>query len=72
MSIAGFVDYKSREYCNDVKCPVQMDLNAQEKGSEEYEKIRRICKADCRHTAWEFHHWLMEKGYLIVRPEKKP
>jgi hypothetical protein len=21
------------------------------------------------HTTWEFHHWLIEKGYLIIRPE---
>ncbi|MEK7291523.1 MAG: hypothetical protein AAB013_06360 [Planctomycetota bacterium] len=38
MSIKGYVDYKRREFCNDVKCSVQMDLNAQKAGSAEYEK----------------------------------
>lgn len=71
MPVAGYVDYKPREYCNDVKCPVQMDLNKCEKGSEEYEKIRQICRTDCRHTTWEFHHWLIEKRYLVVRPENR-
>ena len=38
MSIKGHVDYKRREFCNDIKCPVQIELNAQKEGSAEYEK----------------------------------
>jgi hypothetical protein len=68
-SIKGFIDYQRREYCKDIRCPVQLDLEAQQEGSEAYEKIRNICKTDCRHTTYEFHHWLIERGYLIVRPE---
>ena len=71
MSIRGYVDYQRREFCKDVKCPVQLDLEAQEQGSEEYEKIRQICKTNCRYTTYQFHHWLIEKGYLIIRPEKR-
>lgn len=70
MSIKGYVDYKRREFCNDIKCPVQIDLNAQKEGSPEYEKIRGICKTNCKYTTYQFHHWLIGKGYLIVRPEK--
>jgi len=70
MSIKGYVDYKRREFCNDIKCSVQIDLNAQKEGSAEYEKIRNICKTNCKYTTYQFHHWLIEKGYLIVRPEK--
>jgi len=70
MSIRGYVEYKKREFCNDVKCPVQLDLNSQKPGSEEYEKIRQTCKTNCKYTTWQFHHWLIEKGYLIVKPEK--
>ena len=70
MSIKGYVDYKRREFCNDVKCPIQIDLNAQTEGSAEYENIRGICKTNCKYTTYQFHHWLIEKGYLIVRPEK--
>ena len=44
MSIKGYVDYKRREFCNDVKCPIQIDLNAQKEGSAEYEKIRGFVK----------------------------
>ncbi|HLP58796.1 MAG TPA: hypothetical protein VK186_08205 [Candidatus Deferrimicrobium sp.] len=68
MSINGYEDYKRREFCKDVKCPVQLDLDAQEEGSEGYENIRNICKTGCRYTTYQFHHWLINKGYLIVRP----
>ncbi len=70
MAIEGHTEYKKREFCNDVKCPVQLELNAQKPGSEEYEQIRQMCRTGCKYTTWEFHHWLIEKGYLIVRPER--
>ena len=69
MPIEGYIDYKHREFCNDVQCPVQIDLNSQKEGSEEYERLRKICSIDCKYTTWQFHHWLIEKGYLVVRPE---
>jgi len=68
LSIEGFIDYKRREFCNDVKCPVQVELNKLESGSEDYEQVRKTCSTDCKYTTWQFHHWLIEKGYLIVRP----
>jgi len=68
-SIKGFIDYKRREFCKDVRCPVQLELDAQEQGLDEYEKIREICKTGCKYTTYQFHHWLIEKGYLIVRDE---
>lgn len=70
MSIDGYIDYKRREYCNDIKCSVQLDLNEQAEGTEEYDKIRAICKDDCKYTTYQFHHWLIEKGYIIARPGK--
>jgi len=64
----GYVEYQRREFCNDVKCSVQMLLNRQGSGSAEYEEIRKICQTDCIHTTYEFHHWLISKGYLLIRP----
>lgn len=69
MAIEGYVEYQRREFCKDVQCPVQLELDAQEPGSEAYEQIRKTCQTDCRYTTWQFHHWLIDKGYLIVRPE---
>jgi len=71
MTLEGFVEYKRREYCNDVKCSVQMELNKQKEGSEEYEKIRKTCALGCLFTTYQFHHWLIDKGYVIVKPIKE-
>ena len=71
MSIPGYVDYKRREYCKDIGCPVQTLLDKQPPESAEYGEIRSICMTNCIHTTYEFHHWLMEKGYLLVRPENQ-
>ena len=66
MSLEGFTEYKRREFCNNVKCPVQMKLNQQKERSEEYEQIRKTCSTACVYTTWQFHHWLIEKGYIII------
>jgi hypothetical protein len=70
VQVEGYVEYKKREFCNDMRCPIQLKLNACKPDSEEYKKIRQTCARDCKHTTWEFHHWLIDKGYLIVRPKK--
>jgi hypothetical protein len=44
-------------------------LDAQQQSSEAYGKIRQDCKTNCKYTAYQFHHWLINKGYLVVRPE---
>ncbi|MBN1495465.1 MAG: hypothetical protein JXA07_01770 [Spirochaetes bacterium] len=66
----GYIEYKRREFCKDVKCQVQLELNRIEEGSAEYEKTRLICKEACRYTTYQFHHWLIDRGYLIVRPDR--
>ena len=68
-SIPGYIDYTKREYCNAIQCPVQMDLNNQKPGSDGYEAVRRKCKERCIHTTHEFHGWLIQAGYLVVKPE---
>jgi hypothetical protein len=70
-SIEGYTDYTRREYCHDIKCPIQLLLNKKGEKSPEYEEIRAICASSCIHSTHEFHHWLLQKGYLIVRPEQK-
>ena len=69
MGIAGYVDYKRREFCKDVKCPIQGQLSLTNPNSPEYEKMREVCQKSCKHTTYEFHHWLIDKGYVIVRPQ---
>jgi len=66
MSLEGFTEYKRREFCNDVKCPVQMKLNSLTEKSEAHERVRLTCSTACLFTTWQFHHWLIEKGYIII------
>jgi hypothetical protein len=70
-SIDGYIDYSRREYCNDINCPIQLLLNKEVEKSSRYEEIRAICASSCLHSTYEFHHWLMDKGYLIIRPEQQ-
>jgi len=69
MPFEGYIEYQRREFCKDIACPVQGLLDAEVPGSAKYEQIRSICQADCIHTTYEFHHWLIQKGYLLLRPE---
>ena len=69
MAIEGYCEYKRREYCKDIGCPVQKVLDKQGPNSEDYEDVRTICKTGCIHSTYEFHHWLIENKYLLVRPE---
>jgi len=66
----GYVEYQRREYCKDIKCPMQALLDDREDGSPESEEVRGMCKNLCIHTTYQFHHWLIEKGYLVVRPAR--
>ena len=70
MTIEGYVEYKRREFCKDLPCPIQVLLDGEPEGSPKYEQIRQICKTDCIHTTYEFHHWLIQQGYLLVKPIK--
>jgi hypothetical protein len=65
----GYIEYKRREFCKDVKCPNQLELEKHTDGSAEYEAIRKKCSAACLYTTHQFHKWLIEKGYLIIKPE---
>ena len=68
MSIPGYVDYQRREFCKALPCPVQVELEQTEAGSDAYQAVRDKCINACIHTTYEFHHWLIEQGYLVVRP----
>jgi hypothetical protein len=67
----GFREYERREYCRDIRCPVQLLLEKQDRGTDAYQEIRQICMDSCIHSTYEFHHWLIEKGFLVVKPEKE-
>lgn len=67
-SIEGYIDYQRREFCHAIECPVQSLLDQEERGSDRYEFIRQICKTDCLHSCHEFHAWLNDQGFVVVKP----
>ena len=69
MLTKDYVEYKRRSFCKDEKCPTQIKLNKLEEKTQEYETIRKTCRTNCLFTTWQFHRWLIEKGYLILRPK---
>ena len=46
-----------------------MKLNSQ-KDKAEYERTRQVCSVRCEYTTWQFHHWLIKKGYIILASSK--
>jgi hypothetical protein len=70
MAIPGYVEYQRREFCKDIRCPIQKLLDQAAEASAECEEIRGVCKSDCIHTTYEFHHWLIQHGYEVVRSPK--
>jgi len=71
MSIKNFIEYQRREFCKNKKCSTQIKLDKLKEKTKDYEKVRKTCQTNCLFTTWQFHHWLIEKGYLIIRPVKR-
>lgn len=57
--------YKSREFCRDIDCFVQKGLDREEIDEFTKEIGKRHCKENCK--AYEFHQWLKENDYEIVK-----
>jgi len=58
MTPQGFVEYKRREFCQDIQCPIQLELNKLRENSAIFEETRQKCSSTCLYTTWQFHHWL--------------
>lgn len=71
MELKDYVEYQRREYCKEVHCPIQELMNQQQEGNPTHDALRAICKFDCIHTTHEFHQWLIQHGYLVVREAEK-
>jgi hypothetical protein len=59
-------EYRSHEFCRDVPCRVQLDLESHQKGSKMYEQAKTECKDRCRYSRISFISWLLEHGYSVL------
>ena len=53
-----FNEYEKFEYCKSVGC------NEWRKS-----KNKRLCDTECSFTAYDFHDWLINNGFKIVKDE---
>ena len=67
----GHREYKKREFCNDVPCFVQVELNKHQAESEAYESVRKICSSACQFKADDFINWLAKRGFKVFKDGKE-
>ena len=71
----GENEYQSREFCRDTACLYQMEIDyLREVDDRQFViregDIREIKDEHCQHCkAYQFHQWLKEKNYKIVKGE---
>jgi len=58
-------EYTSREFCRDVECETQQELDSCPKESIEYSRISNSCRYRCSHTKEDFILWLARNGYKV-------
>ncbi|MBN1544166.1 hypothetical protein JW898_01755 [Candidatus Woesearchaeota archaeon] len=61
----GEEHYKSREFCRDIGCEVQQELDKYEKENPMYEVRKTECVGNCRYTREDFMIWLNSNGYTL-------
>ncbi len=70
-SPSSITPYKKREFCNNIKCPVQLELNKHIDTSSEYNAIKGICASNCLQSADSFLIWLKNNKYYITNNDKE-
>ena len=66
--------YKKREFCNNIKCPIQLELNKHMENiinennpdpENHIEKLETLAKFE--NTAWKFHRAISQQGFAIMK-----
>lgn len=59
-------EYQSREFCKDIRCTVQLDLNRLNPDSPEYEGTKDTCRKGCVYTRKHFYIWMIDHQYTLA------
>lgn len=59
------MNYKSRDYCKAVNCPVQSIIDKENIYTFDYNKAKNFCRKKCE--AYKLHQWLNKNDYTIVK-----
>lgn len=62
------IDYSSREYCRDIDCTIQRMIDEPHL-DDDASFAADFCRRNC--AAYNFHNWLQENGYKIVKNNGK-
>jgi len=62
-------EYQHGEFCDAVKCEIRLKLNKAKPDSSEYKRLKLICKNNCKKTAYEFHDWLINEHFSILKQD---
>ncbi|MBT5023270.1 hypothetical protein HOK51_08915 [Candidatus Woesearchaeota archaeon] len=57
-------EYQNGEFCKAVNCEVRIKW---EESGADVSELKKICKSGCIKSAYEFHDYLIEKGYSIKK-----
>lgn len=56
------VEYGNREYCKNIKCPIQIVIKDKPYKAD---LTKEICRNECK--AYDFHKWLEKNNYKIIK-----
>ncbi|MBW2972705.1 hypothetical protein KY359_06745 [Candidatus Woesearchaeota archaeon] len=57
--------YKSRQFCRDKGCDVQIEMDKYEKDGSMYEGLKGECRGNCRFSRTDFVMYLDEQGFVL-------
>jgi hypothetical protein len=63
-------EYQSREFCKDVKCPMQRELDNEARDETAQAAIKSVCRNGCVYFSDDLMRWLGEHGYTTSQEVK--
>jgi putative nucleotidyltransferase with HDIG domain len=57
-------EYQNGAFCKAVNCEIRKKWR---ESSKDFSELKEICQKECIKTAYEFHDWLIEQGFLIKK-----
>jgi len=63
-------EYQSREFCKDVKCPMQREFDSEAQDETAQDAIKTVCRNGCVYFSDDLMRWLGEHGYATSQEVK--
>jgi hypothetical protein len=63
-------EYQSREFCRDVRCPMQRELDSESRDETAQAAIKSVCRNGCVYFSDDLMRWLGQNGYAASKEVK--